>query len=211
MEDAEGATSDHETEFHGLSESILAIDVRDRSTLGCCIFSTAHGVLKIATDISMAGEDVAEQFLSYAQPTTLLVSRRTPETILAFFEKHVERNTKGEFFPCAFRILHADTFLLAWEPEATLRLVSSSDFSHTFACEELSSFDTPEVCSFRTIAPSNIERQCIESDIQVLQNRGLQEPQCMKLIRCSSLIDLDNVASVSNQPFGHYCLDDYSN
>ncbi|KAM0244538.1 hypothetical protein ACHAQJ_010752, partial [Trichoderma viride] len=154
MEAAEGAASDQETEFHDLNESILAIEVRDRSTLGCSIFSTADGVLKIASDISMTGEDVAEQFLSYAQPTTILVSRRTPETILTFFEKHVEGNVK-----------------------------------------ELSSLDTPEVCSFRPTPQPNVDRQYVES--QALRIHDHQEPQCMKLVRCSSLIDLDNVASLS--------------
>jgi DNA mismatch repair protein MSH5 len=210
MEAAEGPVSDQETEFHNLNESILAIDVRDRSTLGCSIFSTENGVLKIATDISMAGEDVAEQFLSYAQPTTILVSRRTPEPMLSFVEKHVEKSARGEYFPVHSVTCLAVHFFLTCKPELTLRLVSPSDFSHTFACEELSSLNITEVHSFQTTPPPNIERQHVENNIQAVQNHGHQEPQCMKLIRCSSIIDLDNVASVSNQPFSRKSMDVYS-
>ncbi|KAM0513167.1 hypothetical protein ACHAPE_008206, partial [Trichoderma viride] len=121
MDAAESAASDQEAGLPPFSESILAIDVKDRSALGCSLFSTADGTLKIGTDISMAGEDVVEQFLSYAQPTTILVSRRVTESIVAFIEKHAEKSDK----------------------EIRVRLASPSDFSHTLAREELSSLDTP--------------------------------------------------------------------
>lgn len=98
MDATKGAASDQEAGLPPLSESILAIDVKDRSILGCSLFSTADGTLKIGTDISMAGEDVVEQFLSFAQPTTILVSRRVPESIVAFIEKHAEKSDKGEYF-----------------------------------------------------------------------------------------------------------------
>lgn len=87
--------------------------------------------------------------------------------------------------------------------------MSSSDFSHTFACEELSSLTPHGVYSFRTASPSNIEKQSVESNVQALQNPGHQEPHCMKLVRCGSLIDLDSVASVSSQLYPSWCLDEY--
>ncbi|UKZ92505.1 uncharacterized protein TrAFT101_007458 [Trichoderma asperellum] len=174
MDATVGTASDEEAGLPYLSESILAIDVKDRSTLGCSVFCTTDGVLKIGADISMAGEDVVEQFLSYAQPTTILVSRRVPESTFAFIEKHAGRIIK-----------------------VTLRLVSPSDFSHTFACEELSSLDTHGICSFRTTSSANVDGQCVKSSIQALQEHDRQEPQCMKLVRCSSLIDLDNISSLS--------------
>ncbi|KAM0475516.1 hypothetical protein ACHAPX_006837, partial [Trichoderma viride] len=164
MDAEESAASDQEAGLPPFSESILAIDVKDRSALGCSLFSTADGTLKIGTDISMAGEDVVEQFLSYAQPTTILVSRRVPESIVAFIEKHAEKSDK----------------------EIRVRLASPSDFSHTLACEELSSLDTPS---------ANVERQYIESSTQALQECDRQESRCTKLVRCSSSIDLDNVTS----------------
>lgn len=94
MDATEGIASDQEAGLPHFSESILAIDVKDRSTLGCSLFSTADGILKIGVDITMAGEDVVEQFLSYAQPTTILVSRQVPESIFAFI---AGKSDKGEY------------------------------------------------------------------------------------------------------------------
>ncbi|KAL7959046.1 muts domain V domain-containing protein [Trichoderma compactum] len=174
MEATEDVACDQDAGTHDLSESIVAIDVRDKKMMGCSIFSTADGVLKIANDIPMVTENVAEQFLNFAQATTILMSRRVPETILAFVEKHVEGNANG----------------------LALRLMSSSDFSHMFACEELSSLYPHGVSSFPNASPSNNERQSGEKNIQA-QTADRQEPHCMKLIRCGSLIDLDSVASLS--------------
>ncbi|PTB47965.1 hypothetical protein M431DRAFT_525746 [Trichoderma harzianum CBS 226.95] len=176
MEAAEDVAGDQDAGTHDLEESIIAIDVRDKKMMGCSIFSTADGVLKIANDIPMVNENVAEQFLNFAQATTILMSRRVPETILAFVEKHVERNA---------------------EARLVLHLMSSSDFSHMFACEELSSLYPHGVSSFPIASPSNIERQSGENNIQAPQTPNRQEPHCMKLIRCGSLIDLDSVASLS--------------
>lgn len=96
MDATEGTLSDQEAGLPPFSESILAIDVKDRSTLGCSLFSTADGVLKIGADISGAGEDVVEQFLSYAQSTTILVSRRVPESIFTFIDEHAKKSDKGK-------------------------------------------------------------------------------------------------------------------
>ncbi|KAL6879625.1 P-loop containing nucleoside triphosphate hydrolase protein [Trichoderma longibrachiatum] len=175
MEAAGDAPGARETESPGLVESIVAIDVRDKRAMGCSIFSAADGVLKIANDIPMANENVAEEFLNYAQATTILMSRRVPEAILTFVEKHVERSTQN---------LH-------------LRLMPSSDFSHTFACEELSSLGINGDCSFPSASPLNAEEQCIGSNGQAVQRSGPDEPHCMKLVRCGSLIDLESVASLS--------------
>lgn len=113
MDATVGTASDQEAGLPYLSESILAIDIKDRSTLGCSVFCTTDGILKIGADISMAGEDVVEQFLSYAQPTTILVSRRVPESTFTFIEKHAVRIIKGEVsmhgrhlvWPVCFRYL----------------------------------------------------------------------------------------------------------
>lgn len=198
MEAAEDVACDQDAATRDLSESIVAIDVKDKKMMGCSIFSTADGVLKIANDIPMVDENVAEQFLNFAQATTILMSRRVPETILAFVEKHVERNADGKHFPVhsAPDIANHFNSLSAWIPGLALRLMSSSDFSHMFACEELSSLYPHGVSSFPNASPSNNERQSGEKNIQA-QTPDRQEPHCMKLIRCGSLIDLDSVASVS--------------
>ncbi|KAH0498691.1 hypothetical protein TgHK011_005931 [Trichoderma gracile] len=175
METAGDASGDRESESPGPVESIVAIDVREKGAIGCSVFSAADGVLKIANDIPMANENVAEEFLNYAQPTTILMSRRVPESILTVVEKHVETSTQD---------LH-------------LRLMPSSDFSHAFACEELSSLGSNGGSSLQSASPSNAEGRYTGGNGQAMQRSSHDEPQCMKLVRCSSLIDLESVASLS--------------
>lgn len=202
MEAAGDAPGARETESPGLVESIVAIDVRDKRAMGCSIFSAADGVLKIANDIPMANENVAEEFLNYAQATTILMSRRVPEAILTFVEKHVERSTQSERFPAriASLMINHRNHISAPVADLHLRLMPSSDFSHTFACEELSSLGINGDCSFPSASPLNAEEQCIGSNGQAVQRSGPDEPHCMKLVRCGSLIDLESVASVSGRP-----------
>ncbi|KAI5462940.1 muts domain V-domain-containing protein [Mariannaea sp. PMI_226] len=57
----------------------MAIDMRQKSTIGCAYFSTSDGVLYLSEDIPMANMDTAEQFLVHVEPTTLLISARAPE------------------------------------------------------------------------------------------------------------------------------------
>ncbi|KAL7964901.1 muts domain V domain-containing protein [Trichoderma sp. SZMC 28014] len=149
MDITERAASDQEPGLPPFSESILAIDVNDRSALGCSLFSTADGTLKIGTDISMAGEDVVEHFLSYAQPTTILVSRRVPESIFAFIEHHTEKS----------------------DNEIRLRQVSSSDFSQTLDYEELSSIDTSSADVERQYIQSSIQapQKCDHQESQFMK------------------------------------------
>ncbi|KAH7160110.1 muts domain V-domain-containing protein [Dactylonectria estremocensis] len=70
-----------------LNEIIMAIDIREKDTIGCAYFATAEGILQLAEDIPMANTDIAEQFLIHVQPTTLLISARAPEDFQRFFEK----------------------------------------------------------------------------------------------------------------------------
>ncbi|KAG9253534.1 muts domain V-domain-containing protein [Emericellopsis atlantica] len=59
-----------------MNEVIMAIELRNKDTMGCAYFDTAHGDLMIAEDIIMADLEVAEQFLLQAEPTTVIVSGR---------------------------------------------------------------------------------------------------------------------------------------
>lgn len=51
-------------------------------------------ILKIAKDIFMESEGVAEQFLIYAKPTTILIVRQHSETIIVYIKNYAERSVK---------------------------------------------------------------------------------------------------------------------
>ncbi|KAG5655045.1 hypothetical protein KAF25_000250 [Fusarium avenaceum] len=70
-----------------LHEVVMAIDMKDNSTIGCAYFSTTDGILYVSEDIASASMDTAEQFLIHVQPSSLLVSARAP----ASFRDHLEK------------------------------------------------------------------------------------------------------------------------
>ena len=65
----------------------MALDIRDGASMGCAFFTTDTGVLALSEDVLMANANVAEQFVSHVQPTTLLASARAPEDLMDFLEK----------------------------------------------------------------------------------------------------------------------------
>ncbi|KAF9775230.1 hypothetical protein IL306_006678 [Fusarium sp. DS 682] len=73
-------------------EVVMAIDLKENSTIGCAYFSTTDGVLRVSEDVATASLDIAEQFLIHVQPTSLLVSARAP----ASFRDHLEKITTPE-------------------------------------------------------------------------------------------------------------------
>ncbi|KAL3606590.1 hypothetical protein FPOAC2_01548 [Fusarium poae] len=68
-------------------EVVMAMDIKDDFTIGCAYFSTTDGILQVSEDISAASLDIAEQFLTHAQPNSLLMSARAP----ASFRDHLEK------------------------------------------------------------------------------------------------------------------------
>ncbi|KAF4445068.1 hypothetical protein F53441_10992 [Fusarium austroafricanum] len=85
-------------------EVVMAIDLKENSTIGCAYFSTTDGILHVSEDIATASLDIAEQFVVHIQPTSLLVSARAPASFRDHLEKittpaGVEEDTNGESIP----------------------------------------------------------------------------------------------------------------
>lgn len=73
----------------------MAIDLKDRGTIGCAYFSTEDGVLFMSEDISNATLDEVEQYITQIEPTTVLVPGRTPEELLDFLEQKSRLTNSG--------------------------------------------------------------------------------------------------------------------
>lgn len=78
-------------------EVIMALYSANKSSLGCAYFSTRDSTLYLSEDIPMAGLDIAEQLINHAEPTTLLVSARTPKFLLDFLESKAVSGTSTTF------------------------------------------------------------------------------------------------------------------
>lgn len=85
-----------ELEESGVDEIIMAIDMRDKATVGCAAFSTADGTLALCQDIPWATLDVVEQLVMHIQPTTILISCRAPEELLNFLETRAHVPEEGK-------------------------------------------------------------------------------------------------------------------
>lgn len=78
-----------------LQEVIMALNMKENSTIGCAYFNTLDSVLYLSEDIPLANTDIAEQFLLHAHPTTILISARAPENFQEFLEKHANASQPG--------------------------------------------------------------------------------------------------------------------
>jgi DNA mismatch repair protein MSH5 len=74
-----------------INEIIMAIDMRGHgsqgSTLGCAYYVVLEQTLYLLEDVAMAGVDLVETLLLHAQPTTVLISARAPETLAQFLAR----------------------------------------------------------------------------------------------------------------------------
>ena len=79
------------------SETIMAIDMQSNSTIGCAFYCGETKKLSVSEDMLLAGTDIAEQFLNFTQPTTVLVSRRVSAELLNLLEEWARSsNSEGK-------------------------------------------------------------------------------------------------------------------
>lgn len=74
-----------------MNEVILAVDMRDRGTIGCAYYIAREEKLCLMEDIKMAGLDIIDNLKLHAQPTLILISTRSDESI----EEHLAKDARG--------------------------------------------------------------------------------------------------------------------
>lgn len=70
----------------GLDEIIMAIDIKDNGTVGSAYYVAIDEALFIQEDIPMAGIEFVETLLLRVEPTTVLISLRSPDHLVEFLE-----------------------------------------------------------------------------------------------------------------------------
>ena len=73
-----------------LNEIIMAIDMKERGTLGCAYYIAREEKLSLMEDIKIAGLDIIDLLKLHAQPTILLISNRAEEEL----EDHLMREAR---------------------------------------------------------------------------------------------------------------------
>jgi DNA mismatch repair protein MSH5 len=73
-----------------LNEIIMAIDMRDRDTLGCAYYVARDEKLFLMEDVKLAGLDIVDTLKLHASPTVVLISTKSDETL----EDHLAKEAK---------------------------------------------------------------------------------------------------------------------
>jgi DNA mismatch repair protein MSH5 len=69
----------------------MAIDMKERGTIGCAYYVTREEKLCLLEDIKTAGVEVIDTLKIHAQPTVVLISTRSDERL----EEHLSREARG--------------------------------------------------------------------------------------------------------------------
>ncbi len=92
---AENNESDGETQRRedadAMNEIIMAVDLRDRGTIGCAYYVAREEKLCLMEDIKMGGLDIIDTLKIHVQPTVILISNRSDEKL----EEHLNREARG--------------------------------------------------------------------------------------------------------------------
>lgn len=85
-------------EPQGLDEIIMAIDMGDDGTIGCAYYVAIDEAMFLQEDTHMAGMEFVETLLLRVEPTTVLISLRSPDQLVEFLEagaQDFEGNREG--------------------------------------------------------------------------------------------------------------------
>ncbi|KAI0443128.1 muts domain V-domain-containing protein [Xylaria telfairii] len=159
-----------------MNEIIMAIDMRDRgprgSTLGCAYYVVLEETLYLLEDVAMAGVDLVETLLLHAQPTTILISARAPESLSQFLARGSQdvNGNRGDF-PGAY----------------ILRDLNSTDFRYEAGKNRLLDLhlgmDGPQSMIYTTVVDDTVV------DVDNYQDGGSRQGRLMRL---ATSINLDS-------------------
>lgn len=74
-----------------INEIIMAIDLKNRGSIGCAYYSAREEKLCLMEDIKMAGLDIIDTLKVHVQPTVILISTRSDEKL----EDHLSKDARG--------------------------------------------------------------------------------------------------------------------
>lgn len=74
-----------------LNEIIMAVEMKERSSVGCAYYVAREETLFLMEDIKMAGLDIVDTLKLHVQPTVVLISTRCEEKL----EEHLAKEARG--------------------------------------------------------------------------------------------------------------------
>jgi DNA mismatch repair protein MSH5 len=124
-----------------MNEVIMAVDMKERGTIGCAYYIARKEKLCLMEDIKMAGLEIVDSLKLYAQPTVVLISTRSEERL----EEHLNREARGiargdeasEFAPKSYSELAESVCKDDIFGSYVLDSLPSSDFNYAAAKNRL--------------------------------------------------------------------------
>ncbi|KAF1995853.1 hypothetical protein P154DRAFT_609734 [Amniculicola lignicola CBS 123094] len=80
-DNATDAQASNEDEDY-LNEIIMAVDLRDRGTVGCCYYVARDETLYFMEDVQCGGVDIVDALRTYIEPTVILVSSKVDDEVV---------------------------------------------------------------------------------------------------------------------------------
>ncbi|KAI2635026.1 putative MSH5 protein [Xylaria nigripes] len=162
-----------------MNEVIMAIEMRDRgshsSTIGCAYYIVMEETLYLLEDVPMAGVDLVETLLLHAQPTSVLISARAPETLANFLAgSSQDINGNKSDFPGAF----------------ILRNLNSADFRYETGKNKLLEL------RLGMDGPRNVLYTSVVDDTMAEANGQSQGSRQGQLMRLAASINLDSQLTI---------------
>ncbi|KAL5397216.1 hypothetical protein PMIN02_002488 [Paraphaeosphaeria minitans] len=153
-----------------LSEIIMAIDLQQKDTVGCCYYVAREEKLYFTEDIKLGGLAVIDALRVYIDPTVVLVSTKIDDTVIETLEDLAE-----------------DRFSLPF----LLEVRPPSEFSFDAAKGKLATlrFEDDAVPQMNFIVPG---------DLNLLRDESLENApgQQGRLLRLAGLVDMDSRLTV---------------
>ncbi|KAL8972895.1 MAG: hypothetical protein Q9183_000284 [Haloplaca sp. 2 TL-2023] len=169
-------------EDDSMNEVIMAVDLRDRGTVGCAYYVAREEKLYMMEDVRMGGVEIIQTLILHGQPTVLLLSTRIDEDVSTLLE-HAAR---GEDTETGYTESFTNPYLLEVRP--------SPEFGYEAGKFKLGNlrFDGDTASQVAFITPSDAESYQEYVSSNEPGYTGIQG----KLLRLSSRIDLESRMTV---------------
>ncbi|KAL8953446.1 MAG: hypothetical protein Q9222_000693 [Ikaeria aurantiellina] len=172
-------------EDDSMNEVIMALDLRDRGTVGCAYYIAREEKLYMMEDITSGGIEVVETLKLHVQPTVILLSTKVDESVSAYLESDGEHRDDEDPNSDA-----AGGFV----PPYLLEVRPSPEFGYEVGKNKLCNIslvnDTSLPIAFVTPADAEAYQSCVE-----IPEPGYTGRQG-KLLRLSGLVDLESRLTV---------------
>jgi DNA mismatch repair protein MSH5 len=79
-----------------MNEIIMAVDMKERGTIGCAYYIAREEKLCLMEDIKMGGLGIIDTLKLHAQPTVVLISTRSDEVLEEYLSKEARGIDRGD-------------------------------------------------------------------------------------------------------------------